>query len=356
MLKLKGTGISSGDIMIKFKTGNILSDQSQAIVNTVNCVGVMGKGLALQYKKAFPDNFKQYKSACDKKEVILGKMFITRYEDILESKFIINFPTKNHWKGSSKIEYIEDGLKDLSNQIRNLGVTSVAVPPLGAGLGGLDWELVKSKIIETLSLIENIEVVVYEPKGSPRATDMINKTTTPNMTRGRALLIKLLEFYFKKGYECSKIEAQKLAYFLQESGIDLRLRYVAHHFGPYADNLNHVLERIDGHFIEGFGDRVNASQIKLIHSSIDKANAFLENDTEAMLSLSKVEELIDGYETPLSMEVLSTVHWVVKHENYDSKNFNGIKSYIQEWNERKASWKDSYLKKAIGRLESCEWV
>lgn len=342
--------------MIIFKTGNILSDNAQAIVNTVNCVGVMGKGLALQYKKAFPDNFKEYKSACDKQFVTPGKMFITEYDDILESKFIINFPTKKHWKGASKIEYIEDGLVDLVHKIKDLNIKSIAIPPLGAGLGGLDWGQVKVKIVEAFSSIENIEVIVYEPKGSPKSTNMINKTKKPNMTRGRALLIKLLEFYFQKGYECSKIEAQKLAYFLQESGIDLRLRYVAHHFGPYADNLNHVLEIIDGHFIEGFGDRVNTSQIKLISSSIGEANKFLENDLEAGACLNMVESLIDGYETPLSMEVLSTVHWVVKHENYESTNFDGIKSYIQQWNEHKASWKDSYLKKAILRLESCHWV
>jgi len=341
--------------MIHFKTGNILSDKSQAIVNTVNCVGVMGKGLALQYKKAFPDNFKEYKSACDKQFVTPGKMFITRYDDIIESKFIINFPTKKHWKGASKIEYIDEGLDDLISQIKKLKITSVAIPPLGSGLGGLNWQEVKSKIVDAFSSIENVEVVIYEPKGSPKATNMFNKTKKPNMTRGRALLIKLLEFYFQKGYECSKIEAQKLAYFLQESGIDLRLRYVAHHFGPYADNLNHVLERIDGHFIEGFGDRVNASQIKLITSSIGEADKFLENDIEAETCLGMVESLIDGYETPLSMEVLSTVHWVVKHENYDPTNFDGIKSYIQQWNEHKASWKDSYLKKAIVRLESCQW-
>ncbi len=342
--------------MIHFKTGNILADKAQAIVNTVNCVGVMGKGLALQYKKAFPSNFKEYKSACDKHLVTPGKMFITKYDDILESKFIINFPTKKHWKGASKIEFIDDGLLDLVDQIKELNITSIAIPPLGAGLGGLDWELVKSRIVETFSTIENVEIVIYEPKGSPSSTNMINKTSRPNMTRGRALLVKLLEFYFLKGYECSKIEAQKLAYFLQEAGIDLRLRYVAHNFGPYADNLNHVLERIDGHFIEGFGDRVNTSQIKLIKSSVGEANRFLENDTEAKSCLDMVESLIDGYETPLSMEVLATVHWVVKHEHYEPTNFEGIKSYIQQWNEHKASWKDSYLKKAIVRLESRQWV
>lgn len=342
--------------MINFITGNILTDQSQAIVNTVNCVGVMGKGLALQFKKAFPENFKQYKSACNKKLVEPGKMYITSYEDIIESKYIINFPTKQHWKGASKIEYIEAGLEDLILEIRKLEIKSVAIPPLGSGLGGLDWLLVKDCIISAFSSLEDVDVYIYEPKGSPKANEIVNNTDRPNMTRGRALLVKLLEFYFQKGYDCSKIEAQKLAYFLQESGIDLRLRYVPHNFGPYADNLNHVLEKIDGHFIEGFGDRVNTSEIKLIESSIIEADNFLSGDTEAIDSLAKVEKLIDGYETPLSMEVLATVHWVLKHEKYAPNNFEGIKSFIHTWNERKSSWKDSYLRKAIARLEQCEWV
>jgi len=139
---------------------------------------------------------------------------------------------------------------------------------------------------------EDVEVTVYEPRGNPEAKSMMINTSRPNMTRGRALLIKLLEIYFRKGYECSKIEAQKLAYFLQESGIDLRLRYVAHNFGPYADNLNHVLERIDGHFITGFGDRVNLSEITLIESSIKEADDFLANDNDAKIHLARVEKLI----------------------------------------------------------------
>ncbi len=342
--------------MITFKTGNILKDKSEAIVNTVNCVGVMGKGLALQFKKAYPHNFKKYKSACNKGLVTPGQMFITESKDMFTSQWIINFPTKKHWKGNSKIEYIDNGLKDLVNNIKDLQIKSIAIPPLGSGLGGLEWNIVKGKILEAVNDLTNVEIHIYEPKGNPLASSMPINTERPNMTRGRALLIKLLEFYFNKGYECSKIEAQKLAYFLQESGVNLKLRYKAHLFGPYADNLNHVLEKIDGHFITGFGDRVNTSEIMLIKSSIAKANNFLEGDNEAKTCLARVEKLIEGYETPLSMEVLATVHWILKHEKYKPDNFDGIKTYIKKWNEHKASWRDSYIKKAVSRLESCYWV
>jgi O-acetyl-ADP-ribose deacetylase (regulator of RNase III)/uncharacterized protein YwgA len=342
--------------VIKLKVGNILKDESDAIVNTVNCVGVMGKGLALQFKKAYPDNFREYKSACNKGLVNPGKMFITQYSDLVGNQWVINFPTKKHWKGSSKIEFIEQGLIDLVEQVKKRNIRSIAIPPLGAGLGGLDWDTVKARIIASLNSIENLDVSLYEPKGNPDVKSMLINTSRPNMTRGRALLVKLLEFYFHKGYECSKIEVQKLTYFLQESGIELKLKYVAHKFGPYASNLNHVLERIDGHFITGFGDRVNRSEIKLIESSIKEADKFLANDLEAKNCLRKVEKLISGYETPLSMEVLATTHWVIKHENYSSTDHEGIKQFIHQWNEHKASWKGSYIKKAIQRLESCSWV
>ncbi|NOQ36519.1 MAG: Appr-1-p processing protein [Methylococcaceae bacterium] len=342
--------------MIEFTTGNILKDDSEAIVNTVNCVGVMGKGLALQFKKAYPHNFVQYKKACDKGEVRLGKIFVTQENSLLDHKWIINFPTKNHWKAKSTLESIEAGLSDLVTFILENNISSIAIPPLGSGLGGLDWQNVKERIIAYLNNLESVAVKVYEPSISPVSTEMPIRTKKPTMTKGRALLIKLLEFYSSKGYECTKLEVQKMAYFLQESGIPLRLNYKAHHFGPYANNLNHVLEAIDGHYISGYGDRVSKSEIKLKDNAIKEADSFLLNDKEALSYLCKVEQLIEGYETPLSMEVLSTVHWVIKHENKSKQDFNLIRDFIYSWNEHKAQMKEQYLKKAFMRLETQGWV
>ncbi|MGY5732404.1 type II toxin-antitoxin system antitoxin DNA ADP-ribosyl glycohydrolase DarG [Vibrio chemaguriensis] len=342
--------------MIKFTSGNILKDSSEAIVNTVNCVGVMGKGLALQFKKAFPDNFKLYKSACDRKEIKIGKVFITESGDMFNKKFIVNFPTKDHWRGKSKYEYIESGLDDLVTKIREYGIKSIAIPPLGAGLGGLDWTKVKSMIIDKLSPLVDVEVFIYEPNSAPESKEMIVNTKTPNMTRGRALLLKVLGIYSEKGYECTKIEIQKLAYFLQESGVDLKLNYQAHNFGPYAENLNHVLTHIDGHFISGFGDRVSKSSIEIINDSLEKADEFLSTEPEYQDSIDRVKKLISGYETPLSIEVLATVHWVIKHEGRSPSDFDSIKEFISQWNDHKASIKEKYLKKALTQLQTNCWV
>jgi len=342
--------------MVNYISGNILRDKSEAIVNTVNCVGVMGKGLALQFKKAFPENFKQYKTACNKKQIKIGQMYITNFGDMLDKKYIINFPTKNHWRGKSKYEYIESGLDDLINKIHDYNIKSIAIPPLGSGLGGLDWNIIKKMILDKLSPIHDLELNIYEPNNNINAKNIIINTKEPNMTQGRALLIKLLNTYSAKGYECTKLEVQKLAYFLQESGIDLRLRYQAHTYGPYADNLNHVLSHIDGHFISGYGDRVSKSQISIINNSLEKANKYLSSKPEYSEAINRIAHLIDGYETPLSMEVLATVHWVVKHEGYDASNFDSIKNFVYEWNEHKASIKEKFLKKALLRLQHNLWI
>ena len=343
-------------IMISFKRGNLLEDNSEAIINTVNCVGVMGKGIALQFKKAFPGNFKAYKKACDKNQVVPGKMYIYKLEDMFTSKWIINFPTKRHWKGKSKIEDIESGLHDLALQVHNLGIKSIAIPPLGSGLGGLEWSDVRDRIIKTFEHYTHTEINIYEPIGSPSSKTMPIRTKKPRMTHGRALLIKLLQLYAAQDYEYTKLEIQKLAYFLQESGLDLKLKYKAHDFGPYADNLHHVLNDIDGHYIKGYGDGVSRSQITLVDESISKADAFLEKHNEVESYLERVGSLIEGYETPLSLEVLSTVHWAAKYILQDNVELDGVKTAIFNWSDRKKRFKEKYIEKAYNQLTTLGWI
>ena len=131
---------------MRFATGDILAEGAEALVNTVNCVGVMGKGIALQFKKAFPENFRAYAKACQRGEVKLGAMFVFRTGTVTNPRYIINFPTKHHWRSNSRIEAIDMGLKDLARVIRAHGIRSIALPPLGCGLGGLDWGNVRPRI------------------------------------------------------------------------------------------------------------------------------------------------------------------------------------------------------------------
>jgi O-acetyl-ADP-ribose deacetylase (regulator of RNase III) len=132
--------------MIKYTRGNLLESKAEALVNTVNTVGVMGKGVALMFKSAYPENFKAYEAACRRNEVKVGHMFVTERQAMLGPKWIINFPTKQHWRGKSKMEWIEAGLEDLKRVIAEKNIHSIAIPPLGSGNGGLNWLEVRARI------------------------------------------------------------------------------------------------------------------------------------------------------------------------------------------------------------------
>ncbi len=149
--------------MIRFTQGNLLDADAEALVNTVNTVGVMGKGVALMFKEAYPENFKAYEDACRSEQVQIGKMFVTERREMFGPKWIVNFPTKVHWRFPSKIEWIVHGLEDLKRVMKERGIKSVALPALGAGNGGLAWKDVRPKIEAALGELSGVDVIVYEP-------------------------------------------------------------------------------------------------------------------------------------------------------------------------------------------------
>ncbi|MGC8658037.1 MAG: macro domain-containing protein [Desulfomonilaceae bacterium] len=152
---------------IELTCGNILKANTEAVVNTVNCVGVMDKGIALQFKKAFPENFKAYEAACRHREIQPGRMFLFETGHIFNPRYIINFATKRHWRDRSHYEDIVAGSKSLVAELRSHNIGSIAIPPLGCGLGGLDWEKVRIIIEEAFSGARGVLVKLFEPKGSP---------------------------------------------------------------------------------------------------------------------------------------------------------------------------------------------
>lgn len=235
--------------MIDIAKGNILEADAEALVNTVNCEGFMGKGIALQFKHALPENFKAYESACHAGQVVPGRMFVFDNGRLINPRYAINFPTKRHWRGKSRITDIQSGLKALIADVRKLGLRSIAVPPLGCGLGGLDWREVRPLIEKAFSELPDVHVLLYEPVGTPDAKAMPVRTKRPHLTSARALFIRLMDAYAALEYSRTLLEVQKLAYFLQEAGEPLRLKYEAGHYGPYATNLNKVLEMMEGPYI-----------------------------------------------------------------------------------------------------------
>ena len=337
--------------------GNLLKQEdADAIVNTVNCVGVMGKGIALQFKKKWPANFKAYVLACKNKEVKLGQMFTFELGALATPRYIINFPTKDHWRSTSNIEDIESGLQNLVEHIARFDIRSIAIPPLGCGLGGLPWREVKPLIVKYLGNIENLEVRLFEPNDDIKASSIETNTAKPKMTPGRAAILALLETYQSVNYGLSKIEVQKLAYFLQEAGESLKLQFKKHTYGPYADALRHALNTMDGHYTQGVGDGVVESEIRPVDAALEDAKKYLATSNEAINSrIGRVSDLIEGYQSPYGVELLATVHWVAKYEGANDP----IQAYqaIQQWNERKKTlMTQQHVQAAWNRLHNNGWL
>ncbi len=342
---------------ISSATGDLLQQHDvDAIVNTVNCVGVMGKGIALQFKKKWPDNFKAYAAACKSNQVTLGEMFIYDLGGLVSPRYIINFPTKGHWRSVSNIADIEKGLQDLVAQIGALGIRSIALPPLGCGNGGLRWSDVKPLIEHHFSALPDVTVKLFEPSITAAPVKLQVNTPAPKMTPGRAAILALLETYQAFSYGLSKIEVQKLAYFLQEAGEDLKLTFVKHKFGPYADPLRHALERMDGHYIHGVGDGVVDSEISPNEAALTEAKRFLSStDSSTQSRIARVAELIEGFQSPYGMELLASVHWVAKQEG--ATNEEQALEKIQDWNERKKQiMPASHITSAWNQLVATGWI
>ena len=342
--------------MIQLTQGNLLESDAEALVNTVNCVGVMGKGIALQFKQKFPDNFAAYERACRHKEVQTGRMFTVPTGRLINPRFIINFPTKNHWKGKSRIEDIESGLQALVEEVKKLGIQSIAVPPLGCGNGGLNWNEVRPLIEAAFSQLPGVQVALYAPASQPKSEAMLVGTIKKELTRARALLISLIARYKEQGDLLTKLEIQKLAYFLQEAGEPLNLRYVKDNFGPYADNLNHVLIQLEGHYIRGYGDRTSQSAIHLLPTAEKAASEFLVEEPETRVRLEKVSRLIEGFETPYGLELLATVHWVARNEPEAEADSQVAVKQVQTWSSRKEKlFRPEHIHKAWQRLRAEQW-
>jgi len=344
--------------MIEETKGNLLSADADALVNTVNCVGQMGKGIALQFKQAFPDNFESYARACREGKVMPGKMFVFPTGRMVNPRYIINFPTKRHWRGRSRLEDIETGLEALLEEVRRLDIRSIAVPPLGCGNGALAWHVVRPMIVSAFERVPDIRVLLYPPSGTPDAKTMPVGTDRPSITPARALLVKLIEQYQSLAYRLTLLEVQKLAYFLQEAGEPLRLRFETGHYGPYATNLNKVLERIEGHLIRGYGDSQKPdADLELLPGAIAEADDFLRERPASRDRLRSVEKLVEGFETPYGVELLSSVHWVAAHAEHRASSLADAVDALRRWNKRKREmFKEDHIQVAWRRLAEKGWL
>ncbi len=339
--------------------GNLLQADVEALVNSVNTVGVMGKGIALKFKKAFPANYKAYEEACKTQDIKRGKMFVFDNGQLMRPHWIINFPTKGHWRAKSRICDVADGLKDLRNVIEALQISSVALPALGCGYGGLDWNEVRALIKERLSDLD-IVVHLYDPEADSDAADMVVATTRPRLTTSTAALVSVIDDYSQVALLVSLMEIHKLMYFLQQAGENLKLHYQADIYGPYADNLRHVLKALEGHQLQGFGDGSKKvhdfESISVLSGGAEEASEVLAGHHRTIERIQRVLELVEGYESAYGLELLASVHWMAAGEN-NSDNLETVITRVQGWSRRKSRmFTSEHIESAWTRLRDQGWL
>jgi len=352
--------------MIDYRTGNLLESEAEAVINTVNTVGVMGKGIALMFKDRYPENFKAYAAACKDDQVRLGKMFVTPGVELGGPRWIINFPTKKHWRYPTKPEWVRDGLQALKRFLIEKDVKSVALPPLGCGNGGLDWSLVRPMIEEALAELDEVDIIVYEP--TRKYQNVAKKQGVEKLTVPRALIAEMIRRYELLGFDCSLLEIQKIAWFLErvirklnlEDVLDLR--FEANRYGPYANRLEHLLNSLDGSYLscdKRLADATAEDTIRFNYDKHDRLKVFFKS-REAQPYIGVIERtdaLIDGFQNPVGMEALATVDWLISENGSDAK-LDAIKQGVRNWpagprhaKRKEHLFSDRLLSLAIERLK-----
>ena len=345
--------------MIEYKVGDMFTEDVEALVNSVNCVGVMGRGIALQFKNVFPENFKAYAEACRREEVQPGRMFVFETGQMVGApRYIINFPTKRHWRGKSRMEDIEAGLHALAQVITERNIRSIALPPLGSGLGGLDWRMVRSRIEAALSDIDDLKVVVFEPGGVSSDNRANRSTDVPRMTQSKAVLVDLMHRYLNGLLDpfVTLLEVHKLMYFMQVVGEPLNLRFQKGHYGPYAENLRYVLRDIEGHLISGYADGGDApyKRLELVPGAVEEARVFLDAHPRSRERFTRVSDLVEGFESSFGLELLTTVHWVAKE--HPSASEEEVIAHTYGWNIEKRQFSERQIRLALQILREKGWL
>lgn len=325
--------------MIRYTKGNLLEAPAEALVNTVNEVGVMGKGVALMFREAFPESANAYQEAAKRGDVRIGRVLVTRNDALVGPRWIIHFPTKKHWRHPSRLEWVREGLKDLVRVVRANHIRSLALPPLGCSSGGLEWIQVRREIEAALAEIDDVETIVYEPtsvyQNAPK------RRGVEELTPARALIAELVRRYAVLGLECSNLEVHKLAWFLQRAietlGLDnpLELRFVANKYGPYSDQLRHLLDGLDGSYLhceKRLSDAGPLEPIWFEDSKRDAVAAYLNSDAACryLPALEATGEIIDGFESPLGMELLASVDWLL-HKQGSEPTLTGLRRGLKDW-------------------------
>jgi len=341
--------------MIHYKTGNLLESEADALVNTVNTVGVMGKGIALQFKNMFPNNFKEYVVACKKNEVKIGHLLVTEEQALLSGKkIIINFPTKTNWRLPSEYQYIEAGLTELIKVIKERNIKSIAVPPLGSGNGGLDWNKVKHILEKYLANVD-CEIQIYEPS---KAIQEALKKERVKLTPARAMLLSVLYELVRNGEFVSEFSSEKIAYFLQRFGAKdtFKLEFQPNFYGPYSGKVKHVLYYLNGSYIIGYSskDKKPFEELGLIPDAEIEVIEFLDRTENAAhkIIVEKTKNFLSGFYSPFGLELLTTIDFIITEKK--ATTLDAITKELEDWSDRKKTLftNPKFIQIAINNLKA----
>lgn len=341
--------------MILYKTGNLLDSEAEALVNTVNTIGVMGKGIALQFKNIFPNNFKLYSNACKTKEVQVGQLLVTEEEALLTGKkIIINFPTKTNWRLPSEYQYIEAGLTELVKVIKEKKIKSIAIPSLGSGNGGLDWNKVKP-ILEKYLADLDCDIYIYEPNTTIQE---VLKKERVKLTPARAMLLSVLYEMVRNGEFVSEFSSEKIAYFLQRFGAKetFKLEFQPNFYGPYSGKVKHVLYYLNGSYIMGYSskDKKPFEELSLIPDAETEVNEFLHKleNSHYKTTVEKTKDFLSSFYSPFGLELLSTIDFIITEKKVNTQE--AIAKELENWSDRKKTLftNPKFIQIAINNLKS----
>lgn len=352
--------------MIHYTKGNLLDSSAEALVNTVNTVGVMGKGIALQFKERFPMNYARYHKACKDGKVRIGEMFVTTEHSLIGNKIIINFPTKTTWRRPSEYSYIQQGLRSLRSTILNMNITSIAVPPLGSHNGGLDWLRVQKMIEDSLSDLD-CNIYIYQP--SDHIVERL-KGERVKLTPARAMTLDVLGDLVAYGEFISVFATEKIIYFLQKFGAEdvFKIKYIPYFYGPYSKGkVSHLLYALNGSYIKGMGgmEVKPFDQLWILPDTKESVHAYLDNpDNVRYKDISNgTKNFLRGYYSAYSLELLASVDYLLNSDKrlFGWKNrgtgeiIDIINDDLQKWSERKDKLFNGspFMPKIIEHLKEC---
>lgn len=318
----------------------------------------MGKGIALQFQKAFPNNYKVYRMACNDKSFGIGELLVTEEESLLHGKkIIIDFPTKTDWRKPSEYSYIEIGLQKLKNVISERNIKSIAIPPLGTGNGGLNWTRVKQLMVDNLSGLD-CKVMIYEPNA---LIEHAMKKERVRLTPARAMLLAVLFEFIKNGEFVSEFAAEKVAYFLQRFGASeiFKLTYSANFYGPYSGKVKRVLFYLNGSYITGYSgmDRKPFEELGIVMDAENDVLEYLKNSDSTYLAIvNKTKDFLSGFYSAFGLELLSTIDFLSQNNGIITSE--GIMSQLNQWSDRKRTLfsDENFVKLALKRLSIFELI